>query len=227
MAKAPAYFSGIFGKSPFPTLQQHASTCADASEILLLLVPAANAGNWEEVERLYDALTQLEHEADAQKREIRSKLPRGFFLPVARADLLDLLSRQDEIANDSRDVAGVILGRRMSFPSSMRDSVLGLVEGAVATCSCARELVGLFDELLDTGFSGLEAKRVADRIEEIERLEAKTDAILVDVRSQLFQVEDELAPVQAVFLYRALDLIADLADGAERVAHRVQMMIAK
>ena len=182
---------------------------------------------WEEVEQLYGTLTALEHKADKQKRKIRSKLPRGFFLPVARADLLDLLSRQDEIANDARDIGGLILGRRMQFPAPIQDAVEDLVAASVATCICARELVGLFDELLDTGFSGIEARKVAEMIEEVEGLEANADLLVVAIRSRLFELEDDLAPVQTVFFYRALDLIADLADGAERVAHRVQMMIAK
>jgi uncharacterized protein Yka (UPF0111/DUF47 family) len=64
-------------------------------------------------------------------------------------------------------------------------------------------------------------------IEEVEELEERTDEIVVSIRSGLFEVESELPPVQAVFFYKALDKIADLADVAERVAHRVQMMVAK
>ena len=227
MTIVPAYFSGIFGKSPFPALQKHAAVCAEASEVLLLLFPAANAGKWDEVERHYDKLTHLEHKADKQKRKIRSKLPRGFFLPVARADLLDLLSRQDEIANDARDIAGVMLGRRMQFPLVIQADIIELVQGAVATCISVCELISEFDELIETGFSGLEAKRVATMIEEVEELEANTDALAVGIRAKLYEIETELAPVQAIFFYRVLDMIAELADCAERVAHRVQMMIAK
>lgn len=227
MARSSAYLSGIFGKSPFPNLQKHASLCADAAELLLQLVPAANAANWDKVEKDYDTLTQLEHKADDQKRKIRTKLPRGFFLPVARADLLELLSRQDEIANGARDIGGLMLGRRMQFPDEVQSGVEGLVEAVVATCTRLRELVGLFDELLDTGFGGLEAKRVGAMIAEVEQLEAKTDVLVVGIRARLFAMEDNLAPVQAVFYYRVLDMIAELANCAERVAHRVQMMIAK
>ena len=227
MDKDSAYFSGIFGKSPFPILQKHASLCEDTAQVLLQLVPAANEARWDEVEQLYDTLTKLEHKADNQKRKIRSKLPRGFFLPVARADLLDLLSHQDDIANNARDIGGVMLGRRMQFPPEIQSRVVELAEAAVDTCMHMRELVGLFDELLDTGFSGLEAKRVAAKIEEIEELEENTDQLVVGIRAELLAIESELPPVQTVFFYQVLDMIADLANGAERVAHRVQMMIAK
>lgn len=227
MANVSAYFSGIFGKSPFPVLQQHATACAEASEQLLLLVPAANKGHWDAVQHHYDTLTHLENDADTQKRDIRSKLPRGFFLPVARADLLDLLSRQDEIANKSRDIAGLMLGRKMQFPPAVQPNIVELVKATVTTCARVRELVGEFDELIDAGFSGIEVKRVDAGIIEIEELEAKTDALVVGIRAQLFELETELAPIQAIFYYRVLEMIAELADSAERVAHRVQMMVAK
>ena len=227
MTKAPAYFASVFGKSPFPTLQKHGLLCAAAAKELLLLVPAANEGAWDKVEQHYGRLTDLEHKADKQKRKIRRNLPRGFFLPVARADLLDLLSRQDEIANGARDVAGLMFGRRMQFPPSVQPSLMELIEATVVTCNRVSDLVSAFDELLDSGFSGLEAKRIATIIEEVENLEAKTDEIVVAIRAQLFELEADLAPVQAVFFYKALDTIADLADVAERVAHRVQMMVAK
>jgi len=227
MTKAPAYFSGVFGRSPFPTLQKHGVLCAAAAKELLLLVPAAGAGAWDEVEQHYGRLTELEHKADKLKRKIRRNLPRGFFLPVARADILDLLSRQDEIANGARDVGGLMFGRRMQFPSDLQPTIMELTVATVATCVKASKLVSTFDELLDSGFSGFEAKRISGMIEEVEELEERTDEIVVSIRSGLFEVESELPPVQAVFFYKALDKIADLADVAERVAHRVQMMVAK
>jgi uncharacterized protein Yka (UPF0111/DUF47 family) len=50
---------------------------------------------------------------------------------------------------------------------------------------------------------------------------------VVKVRQDFFAIEDEYSPIQVIFLYRILDLIAELADDAERVAHRVQLMLAK
>ena len=83
---------------------------------LISLFDAANDARWEDVDRLYQQIADLENQADDQKRLVRSTLPRGFFLPVARADLLDLVGRQDKIANRSRDIAGLVHGRRLQFP---------------------------------------------------------------------------------------------------------------
>ncbi len=227
MAKVSAYFSNVFGRSPFGDLQQHVARCVMAAKELQVLFPASNEGDWEAVEQAYDRLTEIEHEADLQKRAIRSNLPRGFFLPVARADVLDLLGRQDEIANTARDVAGLVLGRRLQFPPELQAKVLALVDGSIETCSRVNGVVDMLDELIESGFKGRGALTVIDMIEKVEEAEHGTDELLVEIRAGLFRMEDELAPVHVIFLYRVLDLIAELADVAERVAHRVQMMLAK
>jgi uncharacterized protein Yka (UPF0111/DUF47 family) len=42
------------------------------------------------------------------KREMRHHLPKGLFMPVDRRDVLDVLLMQDLIANQAKDVSGVI-----------------------------------------------------------------------------------------------------------------------
>jgi len=227
LANVPGYFSTVFGRSPFRDLQNHAGLCILAAEKLLVLFPATFADDWTAVEATYDHLTRIENEADELKRKIRTSLPNGFFLPVARADLLDLLGRQDELANSSRDVAGMVLGRKLKFPNSLESRVLALVTGSVDTCRKSRQIIDRLDELIDTAFKGPQARIVVSMIEEVEALEQLTDQLVVEIRAELFKMEDNLPPIQAMFLYKALDLLAGLADGAEQVAHRVQLMLAR
>ena len=227
MPNVAGYFSSVFGRSPFRDLQVHASLCLAATEELKTLFPAAFDGTWDQVEACYDRLAQLEHEADDVKRKIRTNLPRGLFLPVERADLLDLLGRQDELANTARDIAGRVLGRRLQFPQELRSEVTHLVEKTVDTCSTAHRIVDRLDELINTAFKGPQARLVVGLIEEVEDLEHQTDELVVSIRSSFQAIEDAYSPVQVIFLYRILDLIAELADDAEKVAHRVQLMLAK
>ena len=227
MAIFSAYVSKVFGRSPFSDLQAHAGLCIAAAEELLVLFPAAHQADWDKVEQSYDRLTELENQADAHKRKIRSNLPRGFFLPVARADLLDLLGRQDEIANGARDIAGLVLGRKLQFPVSLQPTILQLVERSIDTCRQTGEIIDTLDELIDTTFRGPQARRVIDMIGAVETIEHQTDQLVVQIRADLFALEDSLPPIQVMFLYRSLDRISELADVAERVAHRVQMMLAQ
>ncbi len=226
MAKVSAYISSVFGQSPFTPLQQHAELCVNASKQLDVLLTHSHAGDIHEMEAVYEEITSIEHAADELKHDIRANLPRGFFMPVARGDVLDLLSRQDEIANLARDISGLMVGRKMQFPESVKNDLLALVNASIQSAELVRDIISELDELIEVGFRGAQARRVLEQVSEVERVEHKTDELVVGIRAQLMTLEDEMPPVQVMFQYRALDMMAGLADAAERVAHRVQLMLA-
>ena len=152
MANVPAYFSTVFGRSPFRDLQQHVSLCVTAARELQILFPAAHEGRWDDVEQSYDRITEIENEADAQKRGIRSNLPRGFFLPVARADLLDLLGVGKGgvilvVVIESKQGKDLIDGLNPRFRCSFTAAV-GLF-AATLPRMCPRGRPGGFDLLCD------------------------------------------------------------------------------
>jgi predicted phosphate transport protein (TIGR00153 family) len=221
------YFSSIFGKSPFRPIQQHMGLCMNAASEVVNLVTATMASDFAEVERLQRLISSLEGQADELKREIRLNLPRGFLLPVARADVLDLLTRQDKIANHSEDIAGLILGRQMTFPEELKALMDNYTRVSVSACGLALDVVNEIDELIESSFTGKEARQVVEMIAAVELRERESDKLQVDLRRALFQIEKNLGAVDVMFLYTIIDLVGDLADIAERVGHRVQMMLAK
>ena len=87
------YVQRIFGRSPFMPIQNHIEICYACAELVTPLLECVAAENWDEVERLRQQIVTLENKADDLKIEIRSNLPPGFFLPVPRPDLLELLTR--------------------------------------------------------------------------------------------------------------------------------------
>ena len=48
-------------------------------------------------------------------------------MPVPREDLLELLLVQDKIANRTKDVSGIVLGRKMQIPLQLLHSFLNLL----------------------------------------------------------------------------------------------------
>lgn len=227
MSTVGGYLSNIFGKSPFQAVQAHMTLCVEAVEMTLELLTQAGASNWPEVERLQREIGLLEARADGVKSEIRSHLPRGFLLPVARADLLDLLTRQDKLANRAEDIAGLIVGRKLQFPPQIEGQAMEYADVCADASRLALVVVRELDELLEAGFTGREASRVIGLIEAVENRERESDRLQAELRRALFAIEGELPPVNVMFLYRLFELIADFADISERVAHRIQMMLAK
>src|SRR5438874_135524 len=109
-------FLNLFGRSPVRPLEAHMSKVAVCVTALRPFFDAVFANDWLAADASRETIAQLEHEADILKRDLRLHLPKGLFLPVSRSDLLSLLTVQDRLANCAKDIAGIVLGRRMLFP---------------------------------------------------------------------------------------------------------------
>ena len=91
----------------------------------------------------------------------------------------------------------------------------------------AQTAINELDELVATGFGGTEIELVESMIKKLDTIESDTDDIQVAVRAMLFKLEKELPPVDVMFMYRILDWIGDLADLAQRVGSRLELMLAR
>ena len=221
------YMGGIFGSSPVSPLQKHMSKVyACASELVPLFNAVINE-DWDEVARLQKVISGLEKEADVLKKELRLNLPKGLFMPVSRQDLLEVLLMQDKIANKAKDIAGTILGRQMKLPDIIHEDYIRFVQRCVAACKQARKAINEFDELVETGFSGHEIKIVADMINKLDSIESDTDTLQAEIRAEIFAIEKELPPVEVMFLYKIIEATGDIADRAQNVGSRLQLMLAR
>ena len=80
---------------------------------------------------------------------------------------------------------------------------------------------------METGFRGREVELVESMITRLDEIEGDTDKMQVAVRSKLFAMEKELPPVEVMFIYRVVEWIGDLADLAQRVGSRLEIMLAR
>ena len=83
------------------------------------------------------------------------------------------------------------------------------------------------DELIEAGFKGREVEVVANMIQQIDELESDTDIMQVEMRKEIFNIENELNPVAAIFLYKVIDWVGELADRAQHVGHRIESLLAQ
>jgi hypothetical protein len=199
----------------------------DAAQLLPAFLEAAHRDDWEAASGIFDRISEAEREADKLKRSVRRHLPNSLFLPVPRTDLLELVTIQDHVANTAKDVAGLMLGREMQFPKKLQQRLLEFVMSCTATCEQALVAIRELDELLEVGFSGREVTRVEGLIKELDKLEGRTDKQSQALRARLFRVERKLYAVDVMFYYKVIELFASLADSAERVGHRLQILMAK
>jgi predicted phosphate transport protein (TIGR00153 family) len=217
----------MFGESPVSPLQRHMRKVQDCVQCLPAFFRAVQNGDWDEAARHQAEISRLEDEADSLKKSLRLHLPKGMMLAMSRRDVLDALAVQDNIANTAKDIAGLMLGRRMAFPPSVSALMIDFVIRSLDAVAQADRAINELDELVETGFRGHEVDVVTSMLTELDRIEADTDAIQVRVRAELFAREREMPAVDVIFMYRIIDEVGDLADLAQRVGSRLQLMLAR
>ena len=221
------YMGGIFGSSPVSPLQAHMKIVYDCASELIPLFNAVINEDWDVVSLLQQRISDLEKEADVLKKALRLNLPKGLFMPVSRQDLLEVLLMQDSIANKAKDIAGTIIGRKMVLPEIVHEDYIRFVERCVAACKQARKAINELDELVATGFSGQEIHIVTDMITKLDSIESDTDNLQSGIRLQIFKMENNLPPIEAMFLYKIIEATGEIADKSQGVGSRLQLMLAR
>lgn len=218
--------ANIFGTSPVKPLERHVGLAFKCTKQIIGFFKAVVEDDWDKAATFRESIARLEHEADDLKKEIRLNLPKSLFMPVPREDLLELLLVQDKMANRTKDVSGIVMGRRMSIPAAIAKDFLKLVHCSVDAAKQARKSVRELDELFTSGFRGAEVTLVSALIEELDKIETETDDQEVVVRAALFAIEKDLEPVNVMFLYKVIGLIGEIADMAERVGRRLELLLS-
>ncbi len=208
-------------------MEKHIDTAAFAAQQLVPFFNAVFAKDWKEAEKVRKEISKIERKADDQKQSIRLNLPKGLFLPIDRTDLLELLTEQDKIANKAKDIAGRVVGRELEIPEPLQEDFMAYLKLALDAVQLAAKAINELDELLETGFRGREVVLVEKIINQVDEIEEETDKLQIKLRRALRNVEEGRNPVDVIFLYNVMEWIGDLADRAESVGGRLELLLAK
>ncbi len=219
--------SAVFGRSPIRPIQRHMAKAQNCVVLLGDFLEATFVKDWDRAAILQQEIRSCENEADDLKSNVRTKLPKNLFLPVPRTDLLELLSTQDSLANRAKDIAGLMLGRKMEIPESLVPMVREYFQESLLASEQALKIINQLGELLETGFRGRKVELVEVLILELDELEHKTDVSQIKLRAKLFELEAALPPVNVMFLYKIIDSIGDLADISQKIGGRLLLLLAR
>jgi predicted phosphate transport protein (TIGR00153 family) len=222
-----SYLSGIFGNSPVRPLQEHMDKIVACVSELIPFTKAVLKNDQQNIALHHQNIITMENEADALKKDLRLRLPSSLFMPIDRRDVLEVLTMQDMVAGSARDVAGLIAGRNMVIPKTLAKGYKKLIKKSIDACKQAYVAICELDELIETGFGKVERKRVGRLLIKLDVTEQITDELQVVLRNELFKLENELHPVNIMFLYKIIDLTGNIADRAQRVGSRLQLMLAR
>lgn len=217
----------MFGPSPIRPIEQHVHKAHQCAKQLLPFFEAVLVQDWDTALQCKQTIVLMEKEADGIKRDLRLHLPTGLFLPVSRTDLLELLSAQDRIANRAEDIAELVYSRRMIIPALLAEVFMPFLHCSIDASRQACKAINELDELLESGFRGSEVKIVEEMIMTLDNIEHDSDDKLSDIRQRVFQLEKDLPAIDVVFLYKLVQWVGDLADHAQTVGSRLQILIAR
>ena len=223
MAVKPA-ISEVISNSPLALLERHVGVCVDCVERLPLYFAEAQANRWGRASDVREEICRFEGLADELKQDVRGNLPRGLWMSVSRGDLLELVRVQDKMANGVKEVSGISLGRQLAFPAAMTSEVADFIDVVVEVSRVVVKIIGATRELSRSAFGTRQTNVILDFVSQVEADERRSDEMQAALRARLKEHEAELSAVDAIFLYQLLSAIGDIADNAEKVAHRAQII---
>ena len=217
--------SKLFGKSPFEPLYLHMCKVKICVDFIQPLMRAFVDEDFEMVTKIAKRIFKAEHEADLMKKEIRINMPKGVFLPVAREDVLRFLKEQDNIADATEDLAGLLAMRRMSVPTELKEVLKILVDTVLEAFDLTMKVSSEIKILAEASFGGAEAHKVMEMIEEIKVKEWEADKAQMRAAQKMFSIEDQLDPVSVMMWMQIFRELGNLANHAENTGDQLQIML--
>ncbi|MEZ5315344.1 MAG: TIGR00153 family protein [Chlamydiales bacterium] len=215
----------IFGRSPFAPLQTHMEKVAICVKKLVSLFDALSKKDYQLIALIAKEVSQLEHEADLTKNEIRNNLPTGLFLPIARTSLLEILALQDNIADRIEDAAVLLTFGNLEILPFFESELQSFLEKNLETFDGVYKIIQEMDQLLESSFGGKEAEKVRKIVDEVAFKEHECDLVQRSLLKKMFQDCDQISNPTFFLWMKVIQEIASLSDGSEKLANRVRMTL--
>lgn len=226
MIRRPSFLS-VFVKSPFKRIEKHMSMVHECVSLFPDFYDAVQAEDWDNATLLAKRIRETETEADLLKRKIQIKLHGDLYLPVPRSDILALLLVQDNIANLTEDLAGLMLNRRMVFPEEIQKDMREMILHMVVTCNKAKEVSSELKDLFEAGFEGVVLKLLKEAVDGLDALENEADKMQAKVRQAIFAIEKDHPPIDVYFWYQFVHEMSSLVDWAQRVGAQLLILSSR
>jgi predicted phosphate transport protein (TIGR00153 family) len=215
----------LFGSSPFGPLQRHMEQVAKCVAKMSQALEAAEQGKWDQIEAMADKVSELEHQADQIKDDIRNQLMRRFFLPVHRGQVLEILALQDSLADTAEDVGVLLTIRKLVIPEDMVQDFAEFRSLNLAAVQLAVGIIEQLDELFETGFGGSEAERIRSLVKDVAFTEHQVDLLQRKLLRKVMSDEIGFKAQDLSMWIQMIRALAKLSNASENLADQVQMTL--
>jgi uncharacterized protein len=215
----------LFGKSPFSPLQNHMKKVVSCIKKLTEMFQEIENKNFDKIESLVAELSKLEHEADLTKNDIRNHLPKSLFLPISRAQFLDLLAIQDSLADKAEEIGNLLMLCPRNSLRVFTSTFQEFFQKNLETFWDTRQIIKEFDELLESSFGGLEAEKVKAMVDQTAYKEYQADTLKTSVRKEFFGLADSLTPSAFYLWTKLIDEVGSISHISEKLANQIGVIL--
>lgn len=215
----------LFGRSPFAPLQSHMESVSQCVHKLFALADALEKKDCGLLEKIAGEISELEHNADLIKNDIRNHLPKTLFLPIGRGHLLEMLSLQDSIADKVEDIAVLCTIKPIDLLDDFKEDFRNFLYKNIETFDVSFLIIKEFKELLESSFGGLEAEKVKAMVNEVAYKEHEADLIQRKLLKKLFSSETSMSYTTFYQWQKIFESMASISNLAEKLANRVRMTL--
>lgn len=216
----------LFRESPFDPLRFHMKTVMECVGFVRPMFEAVRDKRYDQLQEVAKKVFKTEHQADIIKDDIRQTIPKRFFLPVYRGDLLGYLKLQDDMADSVEDLAVLLTLKNLTLPDALVDLTFEYLDKVEDVCHQTRAIADYLPTLVDGDMVGAEAETVLAMIAAVEKAEWEADRLQYTLSQKMFSIEDEMKPSDLLLWFRVFGELGQLANFAEKTGDRLRRMLS-
>lgn len=216
---------GIFGHSPFASLQSHMEIVDKCVQMLPALFEAMKNRDYTNMENIAEKVSEQEHHADLTKYHIRNNLPKNIYLPMERQHLLDILSLQDDIADKAQDIGVLANLKVLEIHPNFQEDFNDFLAKNIEAFEGVHQIINEMHELLETSFGGLEAEKVRNMVDHVAYKEHEVDLIQRKLLKKLYQSDQEMTYSSFYLWQKIFEEVGAISNLSQKLANRVRLTL--
>ncbi len=211
----------LFGRSPFGQIQQHMDQVSKCIHKMSEAIDVVKAGRFQDLERFSVEVSQLEHQADQIKDDIRGRLLKRVFMPIDRSEVLEILSLQDSLADTAEDICKVLTLKPLPMPDDLKQDFDQFVEHNLQAFKIVASVIKQLDELIESGFGGVEAERIRGLAKDAAFAEHQADLIQLQLLKKIYAHDGDMTVGEFHLWMRLTWLLSQISNVSENLANRI------
>lgn len=211
----------LFGRSPFGQIKLHIEQVGKCIEKMAEAIEAVKSARFDELDQISSEVSQLEHQADQIKNDIRGRLLKRVFMPIDRSEVLEIVNIQDGLADTAEDVCKVLTLKRLPFPDEFREDFEQFAQLNLEAFEIVSKIMNQLDELIESGFGGVEAERIRSLAKDAAFAEHQADLVQMNLLKKIYAHDGEMSPGEFHLWMRFTRVLSNISNLSENLANRV------